>query len=145
MVERNIILERFILSEKYIQKIKEIVKDCDLEEFKQDIDKQIIAERSFEVVSINIVEICTYIMSNLSLLPGSYAECMEILGTKNIVSKELANRLADALRMRNFIVHQYEKIDYELLYGSLNSLINDYYQFKEEISLWIDKEAENHN
>lgn len=145
MVERNKILERFILSEKYIQKIKEIVKDCDLEEFKQDIDKQIIAERSFEVVSINIVEICTYIMSNFSQLPGSYAECMEILGTKKIVSKELADRLADAVRMRNFIVHQYEKIDYELLYGSLNSLVNDYYQFKEEISLWIDKEAEDQN
>ncbi len=62
MVERNKILERFILSEKYIQKIKEIVKDCDLKEFIQDIDKQIIAERCFEVVSINIVEICTYIM-----------------------------------------------------------------------------------
>ncbi len=70
---------------------------------------------------------------------------MEILGSNKIIAEELANRLADAVRMRNFIVHQYEKIDYELLYGSLESLLNDYYQFKDEISLWIDKESEDHN
>ncbi len=140
MVEENIIKEKFILTNKYLNKIKDIVNNYSINEFKANTDKQIIAERSFEVVCISIIDVCTLILSSQSELPGSYAECMDILGDKEIIPKPLSERLANAVRMRNFIVHQYEKIDYELLYNSLGALLNDFNLFKEAISKWLNQE-----
>ena len=139
MIDGKIIKEKFIFTNKYINKVYNIVENTTIEEFKRNTDNQIIAERSFEVICVSIIDVCTLIMSSQSVLPGSYAECIDILGEKEIISIPLAQRLADAVRMRNFIVHQYEKIDYELLYNSLSILLNDFNLFKEEISAWLDQ------
>ena len=140
IIDEKIVKEKFILTNKYLNKIKEIVDNYTLEEFKMNTDKQIIAERSYEVVCVSIIDVCTIIISSQSELPGSYAECMDILGEKKIISRTLAKRLVNAVRMRDFIIHQYEKIDYELLCYSLSALFKDFFEFKEAISIWIDKE-----
>lgn len=140
IIDEKKVKEKFILTNKYLDKIKDIVDNYTVSDFKRNTDRQIIAERSYEVVCISIIDVCTLIMSSQSELPGSYAECMDILGEKEIIPRSLAERLANAVRMRNFIVHQYEKIDYELLYNSLSDLVNDFYAFKKAISSWMNQE-----
>ena len=46
-------------------------------------------------------------------------EIFDILHKSNIISDILAKRLKDAKGMRNFIVHQYGKIDDVLIYHAI--------------------------
>ena len=58
-------------------------------------------------------------------LPESDSESFEILANQGIISKTLAESLINAKGMRNFIAHEYGKIDNEIIFNSIPQLDKD--------------------
>jgi uncharacterized protein YutE (UPF0331/DUF86 family) len=60
--------------------------------------------------------------------PESYAEVFIALAREGVLPEDLGERLAEAARQRNFLVHAYMDIDDRKVFASLGS-IDDLRQF----------------
>ncbi|ABB31553.1 MULTISPECIES: type VII toxin-antitoxin system HepT family RNase toxin [Geobacter] len=58
-------------------------------------------------------------------LPQSYAESFDILGESKVLDEDFAYRFASIAGFRNFLAHDYEKIDQEVICGAIMNSLND--------------------
>lgn len=134
------IKEKLNKSKDYLALLETIISSSK-EEFSNDFENQIKAERCFEVLSQIMLDICTYIIAtNKIATPTSYSNCMLKLGQSGILNLKKSEEYSKLIKMRILIVHQYDKIDYFLLFESLKTLISDFNDFQEEILLWVEKQ-----
>jgi uncharacterized protein YutE (UPF0331/DUF86 family) len=97
-----------------------VPKDLELEDYKNDGKTKAICERYFEKIIEAAEDLAFLIMKYKDLKRPEYEnEIFDILHKSNIISDILAKRLKDAKGMRNFIVHQYGKIDDVLIYHAI--------------------------
>jgi len=58
---------------------------------------------------------------------------------KIIISEKLADNLMGVANFRNILVHDYEKIDREIVYEKLRNNLDDFENFKKEIVGYVNK------
>ena len=61
--------------------------------------------------------------------PGTYTEVFYILDEGGFISKDLSERLVNMTRFRNIIAHDYEKVDFGILYDALQNRLVDIEEF----------------
>jgi uncharacterized protein YutE (UPF0331/DUF86 family) len=66
-------------------------------------------------------------------IPQSYAEAFDILGENKILEADFAYRFAAIAGFRNFLAHDYEKIDQEVICGQIMSSLDDVDLFLQQI------------
>ena len=119
----------------FLEKINKI----DLETFLNDLQIHLIAERLYEVLAQIMLDVCTHIISVKQITaPSTNAECMNKLVTLNIIDNDFAKVLTNLIKMRNRIVHQYDDINYEILFSSLKRISTDFITFKNKILTYLD-------
>ncbi len=135
--------EKIVASKKYLALLQKFLKETKSIS-PSDLDSQVKAERIFEILSQVLLDLCTHIVSNTAQsIPQSYSDCMYALAGVGVISKELADKSANMVKMRNIIAHQYNNINYSLLLAGLRELERDFPIFQAEILNWINlKEKE---
>lgn len=68
-------------------------------------------------------------------IPQSYAEAFDILGENKILDADFAYRFASIAGFRNFLAHDYEKIDQEVICGEIMSSLGDVDLFLQYIQM----------
>lgn len=71
--------------------------------------------------------------------PEENQEIFSALRDEKIISEKLAQNLIGIANFRNILVHDYEKIDREIVYEKLKNNIDDFELFKKEISEYLSK------
>ena len=73
-------------------------------------------------------------------IPQSYAESFDILGESRVLDADFAYRFAGIAGFRNFLAHDYEKIDEEMICGQIMNSLDDVDVFLQQIrsSLQLD-------
>lgn len=61
--------------------------------------------------------------------PGTYTEVFYILDEEEFISKELSEKLVAMTKFRNIVAHDYEKIDFGILYDALKNRLDDIGEF----------------
>ncbi|MFH1359380.1 MAG: DUF86 domain-containing protein [archaeon] len=120
----------------FLQELSEIVPS-DIGLYKRSLEKKAACERYLEKIMEAVVDLAFLVIKEKNLkLPGDDEEAFKILVDNNIILKELGSNLKDAKGMRNFIIHQYDKIDDELVFESVsNELERDVKEFINIIKL----------
>jgi uncharacterized protein YutE (UPF0331/DUF86 family) len=86
-------------------------------------------ERWLEVAIQACIDLGAQIVMELSApAPSNYADIFKILGQKELLPNDLAERLGNAARQRNLLVHLYMEIDDRAVFASL-SFLDDLRQF----------------
>lgn len=62
------------------------------------------------------------------------AEAFYILNAERIIPDDLTKKLARMVGFRNFLAHDYETIDYEIVYDIIQNKLNEIFQFLKDIS-----------
>lgn len=105
--------------EKKISKLRYYIEL--LETYKPDCKKRFLDDPMYEgallhylyLVSDGSISLAEMIIKHKSLpTPQSYYEAIDILGENNIIPKEFAYHFAKIACFRNFLAHDYEKVDY---------------------------------
>jgi len=110
------IKDKIIEVEKYLEELFQIVPQ-NFEEYGTDFKIRAACERYFEKIIESVIDFGFLIVKEKNLrIPESDENIFDILVEENLISVELSERLKDAKGMRNFIIHQYEKINDELVF-----------------------------
>ena len=72
-------------------------------------------------------------------VPQSYREVFQALGTRGVVTAELAARLAAASGLRNLVAHQYGVLDWGRIHAIATSSLGDLLEFCESVALAAEK------
>lgn len=124
--------------EIYLDELKAIVPKR-LEEYKKDFIRKAACERYFEKI-VEAVEDLNFLAINHQKFeyPEEESEIFEILRKNKIISDALTKNLKEAKRMRNFIAHQYGKVDDEQVFKAVNDeLAKDSNEFIKSIKMKI--------
>lgn len=109
-----------------------------LNEYKPDCKKKFLSDPMYEgailhylyLVSDGCISLAEMIIKLKSLpKPQSYYDTIDILGENNIIPKEFAYHFAKIASFRNFLAHDYEKIDYLVICDESLSKLNDIEQY----------------
>jgi uncharacterized protein YutE (UPF0331/DUF86 family)/predicted nucleotidyltransferase len=89
---------------------------------------------SIRYLTIQLVEaassICMHILLNsFNERAEGYSDCFTRLGDKDVISRELAERLSSAARLRNLLVHRYWAIVDEKVYRSVREGLVDFISY----------------
>lgn len=101
----------FGLAERYLQLSIEILLDT---------GKLILAEKNFS-------------------RPDNTQEIFSILHDNKILSAKLTEKIQGIVNFRNILVHEYEKIDRNIVYEKLQENLNDFIKFRKEITKFLKK------
>lgn len=139
MVDANRVEARIQRLEELIERLDE-VRQAGEEAYLADDRQRAATERWLQVAVQICIDLGTQLVTEQSARPPSdYAEVFEILGEKGIIPSDLAQRLADAAKQRNLIVHLYMEIDDRSVFASLAHL-DDLREFAASLEQLADSE-----
>jgi len=117
MVNPSVIRRKIDRIEEHLRRIKAIPL-MPLENFLKDtISQDVLLFNLIQAIQ-NCIDIATHVVSDEGWgMPGTQSETFEILGSKAVISKELVQKLIAMTGFRNRIIHEYEKLNINLVYA----------------------------
>lgn len=104
----------------------ELLRAKSYQEFCSDFRNIDSALHRFQTSIQALINIGSYIIAELGLrTPSSNAEVIEILTEAGVINPEDRNRYISMIQFRNRMVHLYNRIDVEVVYGILREEIHD--------------------
>lgn len=133
MVDRDLILTKAGSVKKHLRRII-IKRDTDLHTFLKDIDRQESILFNLQMAVQNCVDIAAHIVSDEGFgVPGSTNEMFYLLEENGFLHSELTEKIVKAVGFRNFIVHEYAKLDLEQVFEISHEDINDFNEYLKAI------------
>ena len=134
------VTDKIMEIEKYLQELSEIIPG-NFEEYQENLEKKAACERYFQKIIEATVDLTFLVIKENKLkTPEENKEALDILSSKEIISNKLSEKLKDTIGMRNFIIHQYEKLNDEIVFEALTEqLERDIKEFISSIKSAIKK------
>ncbi|MBT9145684.1 MAG: hypothetical protein DDT42_01559 [candidate division WS2 bacterium] len=104
----------------------ELLRAKDYQEFRSDFRNIDSTLHRLQTSIQSLIDIGSYIIAQLGLKTPSFsAEVIEILAQAEFISPEDQERYITMIQFRNRVVHLYNSVDVEVLFGILQEEIND--------------------
>jgi len=132
MTNLTVIENKISSIQKYLGLLKRY-KQYSQKEIVNDIDKKGALERYLYLAIQATIDLAEAIISYKNLRkPSTMSESFHILREEAIITEELTDQLVKMTGFRNVIAHDYEKLDYNIVYdvlqnrlGSIETFLND--------------------
>ena len=124
---------------EYYKILKEIQK-VNKKSFVSDYHFYSLAERHLQLCIEIMLDVSKMIINNQDLKkPEDNQNVFSVLKEEKIISKKLHSQLLGVVNFRNILVHDYEKIDREIVYNNLQKNIEQFVQFRKEFAKYLKK------
>jgi uncharacterized protein YutE (UPF0331/DUF86 family) len=131
VMKNGVIQNKLARVEAYITRLQEIIPDG-FEDFEKDWKTQMIAERGLQILIEIIIDVANRLIAIKNWGPTtSSADSIRLLVLKKVISSE--EPYLRMIKFRNFIVHDYDKVDNEVVYSILTQNLDDIRRFREEV------------
>lgn len=125
MVDQVVVERKLVLLAEYVQDLKEI-QQVTFEEFMSDKRLRRYVERTLQVALEACFDISSHWISDQGWRePATYREIVIVLAENGIFTKEQAAVYQKMAQFRNLLVHDYAKIDPEILLSILRRNVVD--------------------
>ena len=109
------------------------------EEFAEDFQAVDASLYEFQTMLEAISDIAMHIVAGANLgSPNIRPEAIEMLAKSGIIPEELAEKISQAVRMRNIIVHHYPRVNLNTVYEVIQNNLGDIVDFCAEIANYLD-------
>jgi len=133
MVDETLILRKLGELDEYYRQIREYHK-ITVSQYSGDWKVQRIIERTMQMMIETCVDIAGHIISDQGYrIPKSYSDAFEVLHEEQILSDKLFAALEKMAKFRNVVVHQYDKVDAEIVVGILKKDLKDFRGYRDAI------------
>lgn len=108
------------------------------EDLEADLPRRLAVERALQV----LVDIAVSINSHLvvargGLTPADYRQSFAAAADADVITRELAERLAPSAGMRNVLTHRYGDVDLTKVSAAVPRARDDYREYVQQISRWL--------
>ena len=118
MVDADQVEARLQRLEQMLERLEE-VRGAGEEVYLADVRQRLATERLLQLSIQICIDLGTQVVSEQSASPpSSYSDVFKILGDKEVISADVAERLRNAARQRNLLVHLYMEIDDRAVFAS---------------------------
>ena len=137
MVNQALVLRLLASIEGFVSDLRN-ADDITHDRFLRDIRLQRFVERTLHIAVEACMDAVHHIISDEKWRePDSYADAFAVLAENGVLTEEQAGRFAMMARFRNKIVHYYEKIEPEQVYGIFKSRLEDFDVFVAAVRDWL--------
>lgn len=142
-IETSIILTRLDFISDYLNKLKRYDK-VKLKDYLKDFDQKIISERLLELIIQAALDINDHILSQgFNFQAKTNKESFLKMGELGIITNDLSMKLSESAGMRNILAHQYLKIDYVIVFESIEKALKQYPLYILQIQQYLDSLEQN--
>lgn len=132
MLDKERVLAKLDELEGYRRELDQ-VKPASRDEY-QKIEKKRSCERLLQLLIECMIDICALLVAGLRLgLPGEEDDLFERLEQARVISPPMKETLKKMRAFRNILVHEYGRIDDQLVYEILQHNLDDFDKFKRVI------------
>jgi uncharacterized protein YutE (UPF0331/DUF86 family) len=132
-VERDLVLRKLESLRRCVERI-ESKRPADARTLEQDYDLQ-------DIISVNLeraiqagVDIASILLAERGQdTPATMGEAFPLLAGLGIIPADLAERLRKAVGFRNISVHEYEKIDWTIVFSIVTTRLEDFRSFARSV------------
>ena len=133
MVNR-ILLERILANIKSNVKELRDAKDISWDIYRTDVRARRFVERTLHITIEGCIDAAQHIISDEQMRePTSYRDSFTVLTENKILLPEDLQRFENIASFRNLLVHYYEKVDDEIVYGIFRNNLSDFDLFVDRI------------
>ena len=132
MVDRDRVLATLDEVNGYLDELRSVAPR-DLEEYAQ-VEKKRSCERLLQLAVEATIDSCAMLVSGLRLgLPGEENDLFEKLARRGVISEGMTETLRRMKGMGNLLVHEYGRIDDELVFETVRDRLADFGTFRREV------------
>ena len=125
MVDKDLVLSKASSIKRHLNRIKE-KRDVDLQTFLKDLDRQESILFNLQMAIQNCIDIAAHIISEEGVgVPGSTNEMFYLLEDNGYISVDITEKMVKAVGFRNFIVHEYGKVELKQVFEVAKKEIED--------------------
>ncbi len=136
-LDRKLLERKLKILESYYGELQELLKSS-IKEVKADFVKKYAIERLAQLLVDIMLDINLHIIRREDFNPvDNLQSSFILLGEKGILESSFANKIAPVVGVRNRLVHQYEKIDEDLLLNNLYKNHRDFLKYAKQIRGFI--------
>ncbi len=130
MVDKALILRKLSELDEYSKQIGEFAATT-AEEYCGNRKIQRIVERTLQMMIESCADVANHIISSKEYrVPKSYVDIFKILHENDIIDSKIFDKMANMVKFRNIVVHDYDKIDVAIVINILKKHLNDFKTFK---------------
>ena len=133
MVDETLILRKLSELDEYYQQVGEY-EQITVSQYHADWKISRIIERTLQMMIETCVDIASHIIADQGYrVPKSYSDTFKVLHEKEILGGKLFKALEKLAKFRNIIVHNYDKVDAEIVVGILKRDLKDFLGYKDVV------------
>ena len=130
---QTLILEKIDTVMRCLSRVSEKTP-ATLHDFENDLDRQDIVILNLERAIQACVDIAAHIVAYSNLpVPSTMSDAFEKLASAQILSRKTADQMKKTIGLRNILVHEYQKIDWTILWQMITGHLDDFHSFVTEI------------
>ncbi len=138
MVDRELLLRKLADLAQYVSQASEYT-DLRAEDYRRDWRTQRIVDRTLQLAIEVCADVASHVISDRGLrAPDTYADAFEVLGEAGLLEPVLRESLVRMARFRNVLVHDYTRIDPEIVVRVLRENLGDLAAFGRVAGTWIE-------
>ena len=119
--------------QKYLRQL-ERYKQFSEQEIASDPDRKGALERYLYLATQATIDLGEAIIAFKNFRrPGTYTEVFYILTEADFISRELSEKLVNMAKFRNVVAHDYEAVDFAIVYDALKNRLNDIKEFTQTV------------
>lgn len=136
MIDRDRLLAKLDELDGYLAELRAIAPDR-FEEYLK-VEKKRACERLVQVSVEAVIDACALLVAGLRLgLPGEEDDLFEKLARRGVISPPMADTLRRMKGLRNLLVHEYGRINDEIVFETVHARLGDFEAFKRGITAFL--------
>jgi len=142
MVDKELLSRKISRLRTYTEALMS-AEDIDWEKYKSDLRAKTFVERYLHLAIEEVIDIANHLISFFKWRePAGYRDLFQILKEHGIMSEKDLPTFQNMASFRNMLVHRYETIDEELVFGLFKKRLDDFELFIRMVVNWVERQKE---
>jgi uncharacterized protein YutE (UPF0331/DUF86 family) len=142
MVDKELLSRKISRLRTYTEALMS-AEDIDWEKYKSDLRAKAFVERYLHLAIEEVIDIANHLISFFKWRePAGYRDLFQILKEHGIMSEKDLPTFQNMASFRNMLVHRYETIDEELVFGLFKKRLDDFELFIRMVVNWVERQKE---
>ena len=137
MVDAELISRKLSRLQEYVDALRE-APDITWAVYRKDIRAKAFVERYLHLAIEEVINIANHIVSfHQWREPAGYRDLLLILSERGVIPEDHLPTFQNMASFRNMLVHRYETIDPEIVFGFFSKHLDDFDRFVFLVGRWI--------